>query len=313
MEKHPQSAFFGIFDGHSGALCSKYISENLHKRIDDIENFSDRETLRFTVMDTDNQFLESAEFRNKDDGSAGIFSIVTFNPESHSYVCLNGNVGDSRTVLARKKEDASDSYVAIACTHDHKPTDEKEKKRIEAAGGFVQLSRVDAQLALSRAFGDRMLKTPLTGPPAARKVCSDPDFTEEKLNKDDFLFMACDGIYESDVFTRQSVIDFIGQKLAETDDIAQICADVLEECLTRGSRDNMSCMIIQCKDGRDYNSEHHEYIPGPWHNEETDQKFQEAYVADAKAAGYTLNEAKELRKKIEDKQQAAGKSPESEV
>lgn len=39
-------------------------------------------------------------------------------------------------------------------SHDHKPDDEQELKRIEAAEGFVQNKRVDGDLAVSRALGN---------------------------------------------------------------------------------------------------------------------------------------------------------------
>jgi len=37
---------------------------------------------------------------------------------------------------------------------DHKPDNEEELRRIQAADHFVEDSRVDGNLALSRAFGD---------------------------------------------------------------------------------------------------------------------------------------------------------------
>lgn len=197
-----------------------------------------------------------------------------------------------------------DTYTAIYCTWDHKPTNEPERKRIEAAGGSVQLSRVDGQLALSRAFGDRMLKQPMALAPESRKVTSNPDFYITTATKDDFLFLACDGIYEGDVFTRESVIKWIEEKMRETNDIALICAQVLDECLRRGSRDNMSAMIIQFLDGTSYDSPENEYVPGPWHAEEGDSKFQEAYIKDAQEAGFSLEQALNLLKQNEEKQKA---------
>src|SRR5262245_14891475 len=95
------------------------------------------------------------------------------------------------------------------------------------------MSRVDGQLALSRAFGDRMLKT-LHLPPEKRKVTSNPEIITNETSKDDFLFLACDGIYEGDVFSREDVIKYIGEQLQKTDDLAVICAAVLDECLRRG-------------------------------------------------------------------------------
>lgn len=299
MEKHQNTAFFGIFDGHSGSACSKYIAEKLPLNIDNLPDFNDLNALAQVVMQTDQDFLDSDQFRTKEDGSAGIFTLATYDETTQKYKLINANIGDSRTVLGRKNGDGE--YTAVACTQDHKPTNELERKRIEAAGGMVQLARVDGQLALSRAFGDRLLKSPVTSAMENRKVTSNPDFFEEEATKDDFLFLACDGIYEGDVFTRESVIKFVTEKLSETDDIANICVAVLDECLKRGSRDNMSAMIVQFVDGTSYDRQDKEYQPGPYSADETDTKFKDAYCRDAHEAGYTLDEALSLLKQNDEK------------
>ena len=57
------------------------------------------------------------------------------------------NAGDSRCVLCRDGK-------AVDMSFDHKPEDEPERKRIEAAGGKVTLAgRVNGGLNLSRAIG----------------------------------------------------------------------------------------------------------------------------------------------------------------
>jgi len=239
------------------------------------------------------------EYRTRDDGSAAIFTVALYDEEKKTYKLLNGNVGDSRTVLAKKE---GNGYTAITCTHDHKPTDETERRRIEAAGGTVQLSRVDGQLALSRAFGDRMLKVPMDSPRESRKVSANPDFVTVTAVQGDFLFMACDGIYEGDIFTRESVIQWLTEKLKEIGDPAVVCEKLLDECLARGSRDNMSAMIIQFENGTAYHRDENEYKPGPYYNGENDHKFQEAYLQDARAAGYTLPQALQLFEKMQEKQ-----------
>jgi len=249
-------------------------------------------------METDQEFLDSETYKNKDDGSAGIFTIATVEEITGKYALLNANIGDSRTVLAQKTSDGQ--YQAIPLTFDHKPSNEEERRRIEEAGGSVQMSRVDGQLALSRAFGDRMLKT-LHLPPEKRKVTSKPDIIPQEATKDDFLFLACDGIYEGDVFTRESVIKNIADQLKQSDDLAIICAAVLDECLKRGSRDNMTAMIVQFVDGTSYAKEK-EYVPGPYFSSENDSKFQEAYSKDAQSAGYTLEQALQKRTEMEEEE-----------
>lgn len=110
------------------------------------------------------------------------------------------------------------------------------------------------------------------------------------------MFLACDGIYEGDIYTRQQIIDFISAKLQETDDLASICADVLDSCLQKGSRDNMSAMIVQFKNGVDYNTGF-EYLPGPYNSDPKHVKFQSAYASDAERNGFSLEEATALYEK----------------
>jgi len=122
----------------------------------------------------------------------------------------------------------------------------------------------------------------------------------------DFLFLACDGIYEAEIFERQDVIDWIAKKMdaSETPDLAVICGELLDECLTRGSHDNMSAMIIQFVDGVEY-AKPVEFVPGPWFDGDNDRKFQAAYTTDAATAGFTLEEAHALRKQNEQKKNSS--------
>lgn len=57
------------------------------------------------------------------------------------------NAGDSRSVLSKKGKSKD-------LSNDHKPDLPSEKRRIERANGFVEESRVNGMLALSRALGD---------------------------------------------------------------------------------------------------------------------------------------------------------------
>lgn len=64
------------------------------------------------------------------------------------------NAGDSRSCLATKKG------KVIELSHDHKPDNDGELKRVKAAGGFVEEGRVQGVIAVSRAIGDWEYKNP---------------------------------------------------------------------------------------------------------------------------------------------------------
>eukprot|EP01128_Nolandella_sp_AFSM9_P006351 TRINITY_DN323_c0_g2_i1.p1 TRINITY_DN323_c0_g2~~TRINITY_DN323_c0_g2_i1.p1 ORF type:complete len:391 (-),score=81.50 TRINITY_DN323_c0_g2_i1:258-1430(-) len=300
MPQHPNGSFFGVFDGHAGDQCSPYIANLLPNNIDGIADWSDHEALAQCSMATDEQFLNDRKYAGLEDGSTGIWTLIEHNKETNTFRITGCNVGDSRAVLARKQADGS--YATVPLSFDHKPTDPAEKERIYAAGGTVQFSRVDGQLALSRAFGDRGMKVPMAGPPEKRKVSTYPDFIVEDAKAGDFLFIACDGIYESDVFSRESVIAYIAHGLSRTSDTALICSDVVNTALTRGSKDNMTAMIIQFENGESYHQDQPEYFPGPYDSSDNARKFQTAYKQDAESYGYTLEQALEKRKKWEEEQ-----------
>lgn len=100
------------------------------------------------------------------------------------------NAGDSRSVLSKKNK-------AKELSTDHKPDTPSEKRRIERANGFVEESRVNGMLALSRAIGDFEYKGNPILKPEDQIITAFPDILVEKITSDtDFIICACDGIWD---------------------------------------------------------------------------------------------------------------------
>ncbi|KAL7339359.1 phosphatase 2C-domain-containing protein [Rhodotorula toruloides] len=136
------------------------------------------------------------------------------------------NVGDARAVLSRGGR-------AIRLTYDHKAADSKEAERIEAAGGYVMNSRVNGYLAVTRSLGDSQMKQFVVGSPYT---------TETTLrDEDDFLIVACDGLW--DVCSDQQAVDLIqGCK-----DPQEASDKLLQYALTHRTTDNLTVMVVLLK------------------------------------------------------------------
>ena len=107
---------------------------------------------------------------------------------------------------------------------DHKPEDEPERARINKAGGKVtQDGRVNGGLNLSRAIGDHAYKTNKSLPLQQQMISPVPDVKKLTLqpDTDTFVFLACDGIWNS--LSSQEVVDFINKrmKLTESDSLEE--------------------------------------------------------------------------------------------
>jgi protein phosphatase len=292
LDKHPNCGFFGIFDGHCGKLASKFCGELMHKYIDEVNEIMNTDEITKQIIKLDSDFLE--KHMHAEDGSTAIFVTIKTSVDENdikNYNLVVGNIGDSRAVLGRYQDGV---FNFTPLSEDHKPNNFQEQSRIVEAGGFVSLNRVRGNLALSRAIGDRSYKVPTGFPPDKLMVTCVPEYRKtEVISTSDFLLLACDGIYEGDIFTPETVVQFISEKLQQTDDLAKITSDLLDECVTRGSKDNMSAMLIQFKDGTSYNSDN-EYVPGIYHEEQRFNDFQNAYRFFAEQAGFTVEQSRKL-------------------
>ena len=117
-------------------------------------------------------------------GSTACVVFIT----SEAIYCANA--GDSRAVLK-----SGDHAVALSV--DHKPDNKKERKRIKKANHNVKYSRVDEDLALSRAFGDFLYKDQKDLKPEQQAITCLPDVVRRNRRKlDKFIVLACDGIWD---------------------------------------------------------------------------------------------------------------------
>ncbi|XP_011626518.1 probable protein phosphatase 2C 9 isoform X2 [Amborella trichopoda] len=171
---------FAIYDGHLGDSVPAYLQKHLFSNILKEEEFwthPDRSIVK-AYERTDKAILS----HNPDLGRGGSTAVTA--------IIVNGqklwiaNVGDSRAVLSRRG-------AAIQLTTDHEPS--TERGIIEESGGFVSnmpgdVPRVNGQLAVSRAFGDKSLKSHLRSDPDIRQVDIDAD-TE-------LLILASDGLWK---------------------------------------------------------------------------------------------------------------------
>jgi len=167
-------------------------------------------------------------------GSTAVVVLIT---PSH-IICAN--TGDSRAVLRRNGN-------TLPLSFDHKPSELPERLRIKASGGFVKCKRVNGDLAVSRAFGDFSYKDnqEADGSVTKQKVIVVPDLIvyPRMDGKDEFIVLACDGVW--DVASSKQLSDFVHRLLAEGEvDLGNICEETLDTCLDRRSRDNMTMMLV---------------------------------------------------------------------
>ncbi len=231
-------SFFGVFDGHAGPKVAQYCSQNLLKCIQDSyekkpkeeEKGKKEQSLEYTALhdgfiEFDKEMLEKEPWLTGSDRSGSTAIVCLLTPDH----IIWGNCGDSRGILC------SDNVVNFA-TVDHKPFNEIERARIEKAGGTVVMQRVNGSLAVSRALGDFDYKRTPGFISIDQLVSPEPDVKEieRQVDKDQFLLLACDGIF--DVMSNEEVVKFVLHQLTLSHELSDICSSLIDMCLHKVCR-----------------------------------------------------------------------------
>ncbi|EXB94130.1 putative protein phosphatase 2C 22 [Morus notabilis] len=225
------NAFYGVFDGHGGKHAADFACYNLPNFIVKDGDFPRdiEKVVASAFLQTDLAFAEACSLDAAlASGTTALAALVV------GRQLVVANAGDCRAVLCRRGK-------AIEMSRDHKPICCKEKKRIEASGGYVYDGYLNGQLNVARALGDwhmEGMKDRDSGP-----LSAEPEFMTTKLTEEDeFLIIGCDGIW--DVFRSQNAIDFARRKLQEHNDPAMCSKDLVDEALKRKSGDNLAAVVV---------------------------------------------------------------------
>ena len=268
-----------VFDGHGGTRAVDLLAVRFGKIFDEEYSgtrmsidrqsngrMSDRMSVESTsgVVDVLLSTFKRAETEvmNKHfsiGGSTICACLFSLDEEHPTLYCAH--LGDTRAVLCR-----GGLAVRLTSMSDHKATDTFEKARIEKSGNSVSNDRVGGMLAISRAFGDAILKDIRSENEAEKIPCvlkaavtAIPDITATRVfaSEDAFVIVGCDGLF--DVVSDQEAVNLVSECLANLVDLwdeksygpwnapvtAQLLARCLvEEALARGSLDNVTCAIV---------------------------------------------------------------------
>mmetsp|Transcript_42101 Transcript_42101/g.101542 ORF Transcript_42101/g.101542 Transcript_42101/m.101542 type:complete len:1109 (-) Transcript_42101:236-3562(-) len=274
--------FYGIFDGHTGNLASKYVASTMydqllaHLHLDELSNLTRTESLP-TIWKEEIRGNVSEAFAQIHEEFVERTSRITDSTRDRSGttatsllvtedVVVVSSIGDSRAVLSSMNE--SGKMTAIPLTKDHVASDPDERNLVIEKGGFVSSSggidRVNGTLAITRSIGDVGLAPLLSRVPHVasfthdeiRDLCG----ANQQQSMPCFVVLASDGLW--DVMSNQEAVDMVAVVIASydaTDRVSwnnggafQEAAEVLAvDAYVRGSNDNIGvCVVALLPGGR---------------------------------------------------------------
>lgn len=235
-------AYYCVFDGHGGSSVAQFCGSQFSKILQKQESFKKhayKQALLECFIAADEELLKDPVLANDHSGCTATTLLIS----KLQNVMICANSGDSRTVLSK-------DHIAKALSYDHKPTLKSEYSRIVAADGFVEMDRVNGNLALSRAIGDFEFKSNPELSPHEQIVTCVPDLIEHSIDydQDEFVILACDGIW--DCLTSQDCVNMVHWGLKKGLTLEEISSKIIDVCCsptTEGTGigcDNMSIIIV---------------------------------------------------------------------
>ena len=261
----------GVLDGHGGQSAAAFVAVCLPEAIREelqrialptMDASAVRQALQQAFMLTDLAWLlhsasrgrEWRHSRRQQDGGRGTIDESGDHPLSGCTALVAlvdgntvhvANAGDSRAVLYSRCESVSETSnpplrgtpLSTDMTCDGDATERRRLERLDARlvplGGQL---RVEGQVVVTRALGDRALKRYITARPQVQTVDLHP-------RRDRFLVLATDGLW--DVLDEPQT----GNILHGTVGVAGLMARRLaQEALQRGSLDNITVVVACLRD-----------------------------------------------------------------
>ncbi|GAB4822197.1 hypothetical protein N2152v2_009243 [Parachlorella kessleri] len=262
--------YAAVYDGHNGDSAAKYLTEHLHKVLEDsvggngaIASSELQGMLADTFLKADAQLLawlrEQAAAEDANSGSCATAAVLA------GKTLVVANVGDSRAVLCRGGQ--AEVLTTQHRVHGQEDVVKSETQRVEQVGGWVDDGRVCGVLAVSRAFGDPEFKGPgldqllqrgvqdglwdrefassrqLTGDP----VIVEPDLAAVTLeDEDEFLVLATDGLW--DVMDSQDVVSLARTSLRKGQTAQEVADKLAQVALKRYTADNVAVVVVKLKE-----------------------------------------------------------------
>lgn len=218
--------FVAMFDGHGGKDAAQWCANNFgkvfrHQLLQLGQRCQKIAVLNYTFTTAD-QLLPQGNQSGCTAAVAYLYHSDRQDPRQLS-LCL-ANTGDTRIVLCN-------NGAASRLTTDHTCQSAKERRRVRKSGGIVLHNRVSGILQLSRSLGDHDLRPYVCCAPYTAEITIIPG--------DEFIILATDGVWH--VLKDQEAVDIV--RMAHNPQ--QGSQAIVDQCLQRGSRDNISCIVIK--------------------------------------------------------------------
>ncbi|GJT08024.1 probable protein phosphatase 2C 47 [Tanacetum coccineum] len=206
------SSFYAIFDGHGGPEAASYVKDRSYKSANDQALLAEEEC---SISDY-----------------CGTTALTVLILGRH---LLIANVGDCRAVISRKG-------VAKQISHDHRPSNLQEKKRVEELGGYFADGYLNGELAVTRSLGDRHMKSPI-GSYSKSPLTAEPEMTQMVLSDDDeFMIIGCDGIW--DVMSNEEAVGLVRRQLIQHNDPERCARELIDQALRLHTSDNLTAIVV---------------------------------------------------------------------
>lgn len=233
----PVCLFMAVYDGHAGVQTAEYLAGNLDQRlkenVETLPNLTASQLFEKTFMKIETELYDSwVKAGRKRSGDSGSTACVVLINDRSIFVA---NTGDCRCVIT-----SQDSMIFESL--DHKATLPSELARIQNAGGFVHQSRINGELAVSRAFGDFNFKAKIDLPLKNQMVTAFPDVTEiPRSDLPSILILASDGVWDVVSSSEASVIAWSIRNSGR--DALRAAQTIVENAIRKGTKDNVSCIV----------------------------------------------------------------------